>query len=63
MKGFFKDAIYLFCCQGHLKHCLENSQFCRKPENDVGCEGGGEGAEGGLCYWRHYDALRTKRGH
>ena len=30
-----KDVIYLFCCQGHLKHFLENYVFCRKSGNDT----------------------------
>ena len=28
-KRSFKDVIYLFCCQGHLKHFLEKHRFCR----------------------------------
>ena len=35
IKLFLKDAIYLFCCQGHLKQFLENYRFCRKSENDA----------------------------
>ena len=30
-----KDTIYLFCCQGYLKHFLENYVFCRKSGNDT----------------------------
>ena len=43
-----------FCCQGHLKHFLENYVFCRKFGNDT------YSRRWGACYLRHYDALRTK---
>ena len=33
--------MYLFCCQGHVKHFLENYRFCRKSENDTIAEGEG----------------------
>ena len=36
-----KDVIYLFCCQGHLRHFLENNGFCQKSGNDMGVRGGG----------------------
>ena len=35
IKEFFKDVMYLFCCQGHLIFFLENYLFSRKSENDA----------------------------
>ena len=37
---FFKDAIYLFCCQRQLKNILENYRFYRKSGNDAYRRGG-----------------------
>ena len=31
----FKDVIYIFCYQEHLKHFLENYVFCQKSGNDT----------------------------
>lgn len=31
---FFKDVVYLFFCQVHLKHFLQNYQVCQKSGND-----------------------------
>ena len=48
-KRFFGDVIYLFCCQGHLKHFLENYGFYRKSGNDAystGCRVWGVGGSG-----------------
>ena len=52
-----KNVIYLFCCQGHLKHFLENNVFCRKSGNDT-CSR--RWAREGSCCLCHYDALPTK---
>ena len=55
IKRFFKDVIYLFCCQEYLKHFLKNNRFRQKSGNDA-CSGNGES-----CYLlRNYDALRTE---
>ena len=54
IKRFFKNVIYLFYCQGHLKHFLENYRLCRKSGNDA------YSREWGTCYLRQYDALSTK---
>ena len=55
----FKDVIFLFCCQGHLKQFLENYVFCQNLEMTQVVKGGGEG--GSFCL-RYYDAVRTKIG-
>ena len=44
--NFFKEVIYFFCCQGHLKHFLKNYRFCRKFENDAS-----SGGRGGSCFY------------
>ena len=41
IKWFFKDVIYLFCCQGHLKQFLENYQLCQKSGNNTYSAGWG----------------------
>ena len=35
IQRFFKDAIYLFSCQGHLKQFIGNYQFRQKSGNDA----------------------------
>ena len=35
IKRFFKTLIFFFCCQGHLKHFLENYQFFWKSTSDA----------------------------
>ena len=43
-----------FCCQGYLKHFLENCGFCLKSGNDAYSRGWGS------CCLPHYYALHTE---
>ena len=58
IKRFFKDIIYLFCRQEHLKHVLENCRFCRKSRNDAYSRGGVGGRVHVICVIMKY-CLRT----
>ena len=55
IRRFFKDVIYLFCFQKHLKQFLENYRLYRKSGDDVYSRG-----YGGSCYLRHFFRLHTK---
>ena len=57
IKRFFKDVVYLFCCQGHLKNFLESYWFSQKSGSGAYSSGWGERGSCCLC---HYDVLRTK---
>ena len=47
-KRFLRSVIYLFCCQGHLKHFSENFQFCRNSGNEAYSSRGIGGWEWGV---------------
>ena len=44
-------CMYLFCCQGHLKHFLENYGFCQKSESDTYSKGWGRGVMSFAALW------------
>ena len=48
---------FFFCCQGNLKHFLENYRFCRKSGNDAYSKRWRCHA---ICVNMTHDALRTK---
>ena len=54
IKPFFKKVIYLFCFQRHLKHFVENWQFCQKKKLEM------THIVRGSRYLHHYDAFPTK---